>query len=205
MSNFIVGLTGGIGSGKTTIAKMFFELGIDIVDADIVAREVVEANTPALKAIEVRFGPDILLPNGELDRNHLRDKIFANEADKQWLNQLLHPLIRQSMTKQLQQANSPYCLLVAPLLIENDLGYLTHRILVVDVIESVQLSRTLQRDKNSSTATIKAIIASQVSRTKRLAVADDVIDNCHSDLVLIKNKVNALHQFYLGLNAEISS
>lgn len=203
MSNFIVGLTGGIGSGKTTVADMFAALGVDIIDADVVAREVVKVNSPALITIVKHFGSSIILANGELDRNKLRSKIFANEKDKHWLNQLLHPLIRQLMTQQLEQATSPYCLLVAPLLIENKLTHLTNRVLVVDVDEASQLSRTLQRD-NSSADTIKAIMASQVSRKLRLAAADNVIDNKHTDLSLVKSKVEALHQFYLGLVAQIS-
>ena len=191
MSAFIVGLTGGIGSGKTTIANLFNELGIDIIDADIVARQVVAPNSPALQSIVDRFGPDYLDRSGNLNRTLLRTRIFSHDEDKRWLNNLLHPLIRQTLLDELKQAQSPYCLLVAPLLIENNLHALVDRVLVIDVDESVQLSRTLKRDA-SNEAEIKAIIASQISRDKRLVAADDVINN--NDPALNEKLANAKQQ-----------
>ena len=121
-----IGLTGGIGSGKTTIANMFADLGIDIIDADIVAREVVEPNSPALAHISAHFGPEFIQADGYLDRTRLRSHIFSHEQDKRWLNNLLHPLIRASILAKIQQSESAYCLLVAPLLIENNLQANNH-------------------------------------------------------------------------------
>ena len=197
MSALIVGLTGGIGSGKTTVANLFNELGIDIVDADIVARQVVAPNSPALQSIVDRFGPDYLDSSGHLNRALLRTRIFSHDEDKHWLNNLLHPLIRQTLLDELKQARSPYCLLVAPLLIENNLHTLVDRVLVIDVDESVQLARTLKRD-TSNESEIKAIIASQISRDKRLLAADDVINNNHSDL---NNKLTNTRQQVLKLDS----
>jgi len=199
MSKLIIGLTGGIGSGKTTITNMFIEKHIDVIDADIIAREVVAPNSPALSAIKKKFGPAFIQPNGQLNRALLRTKIFSNAADKSWLNALLHPLIRAQTIAQTAAAESPYCLLVAPLLVENNLVSLVTRVLVVDVSEHTQLTRTLQRDKTSSEKEIKAIIASQTSRDNRLNAADDVINNDGSELSLIKERVTELHQQYLLL------
>ncbi len=195
MSQYIVGLTGGIGSGKTTIANMFIDLGINIVDADIIARQVVAPDSPALTAISQHFGKAFIQADGQLNRALLRSQIFSHPADKTWLNNLLHPLIRKDMITQLQAATSPYCLLVAPLLIENQLDSLVNRVLVVDVSEALQVSRTQQRD-TSSADEIKAIIASQASRTSRLAAADDVIDNSQEQLSKVQLQVADLDRFY---------
>ena len=194
----IIGLTGGIGSGKTTVANFFIELGIDIVDADIVAREVVEPNSKGLSAIIEHFGSAILADDGTLNRAELRTRIFSNEADKQWLNQLLHPLIREQIFAQLGQTKSPYKLLIAPLLIENGLHEKVDRVLVVDIPKEQQLARTLKRD-NSSTAIIENIINSQVTREQRLTHADDIVDNSGTDLTKVKQQVAKLHQKYLTL------
>jgi dephospho-CoA kinase len=214
VSQIIIGLTGGIGSGKTTIANMFATLGIDIIDADIIAREVVQPNSPGLTLIKQHFGDKFILDDGNLNRALLREKIFSCEHEKKWLNDLLHPLIRQSITSQLELATSPYCLLVAPLLIENKLDALVHKILVIDVTESVQLARTLKRDK-SNEQVIKSIMASQLSRTDRLSAADDVINNndeCNQALNKVGtscskselyNQVEELHQKYLQLNKSL--
>lgn len=198
MSKFIVGLTGGIGSGKTTIANLFSEFKIDIIDADIVAREVVQPGMPALKKIIQYFGKDIVQLNGELDRAKLRKKIFNNNENKLWLNKLLHPLIRQAILDQLAQATSQYCILVAPLLLENKLTPLVNKVLVIDVDEETQINRTILRDNNSHTL-IKSIIDSQISRTERLAQADDIIDNQTLSIESLKQRVNTLHQQYIAL------
>lgn len=195
MTSFIVGLTGGIGSGKTTVANMFAQLGIDIIDADIVARQVVEPNTPALLSIIEHFGDDYLDGSGQLNRALLRSRIFSFPKDKAWLNQLLHPIIRNKILEDIKLSNSAYCLLVAPLLLENKLDNLVDRVLVIDIKESVQMIRTLKRD-TSGEAEIKSIIASQMSRNKRLAAADDVIDNSHCDLNLTKEQVSHLDSLY---------
>jgi len=198
MSKLIIGLTGGIGSGKTTITNYFEELGIDIIDADVIAREVVAVNSPALKAIAEHFGNEYLKADGQLNRALLRSRIFSNESDKIWLNELLHPLIRLGIVDKTKSAKSFYCILVAPLLIENNLLALVERVLIVDVSEATQISRTLLRD-SSSAKEIKAIIASQTSREVRIQAADDIINNDDSSLAEIKSAVLALNQKYLTL------
>lgn len=198
MTNFVIGLTGGIGSGKTTIANLFAQYDIEIVDADIVAREVVASGQPALVKISEHFGSDILLSNGELNRALLREKIFTNELEKTWLNNLLHPLIRQEILKKISKTKSGYCLLVAPLLLENKLNHCVDRILVIDVDENTQITRTSSRD-NNSTAQVKSIIASQISRKKRLQQADDIINNQINDKRQIAVQVGKLHKKYLQL------
>ncbi|HBY84441.1 MAG TPA: dephospho-CoA kinase [Colwellia sp.] len=198
MSKLIIGLTGGIGSGKTTIANYFVELGVEIIDADIIAREVVAVDSPALKAIAHHFGNDYLLADGQLNRTLLRSRIFSNEADKIWLNNLLHPSIRFNIVKQTKEAKSAYCILVAPLLIENNLLELIDRLLIVDVSETTQISRTLLRDC-SSEQEVKAIMASQTSREARVNIADDIINNNDSSLSEIKTAVLSLDKKYLAL------
>lgn len=197
--SYVVAITGGIGSGKTTVADTFHNNhNIDIVDADIIAREVVEPNTKGLIAITEHFGDSILLPNGTLNRAELRQQIFSNTIEKTWLNNLLHPLIREEMQHQISLSTSPYTLLVVPLLVENQLQYLANRILVVDVLEQTQINRTTSRDK-VDTKQVKAILASQASREERLALADDIIKNDHniSDL---DNEITLLHNKYLLLS-----
>lgn len=196
---FTVALTGGIGSGKSTIANAFAALGVEIIDADAIARDVVEPGTPALQAIVKRHGESILTPEGTLYRARLREIIFQQPQEKNWLNQLLHPLIN-SRTQQLKMlATSPYVLWVVPLLVENGLQHQANRILVVDVDEATQLQRTQQRD-GISLAQAQNILAAQASRQQRLACADDIIDNSGtSDDAL--PRVAELHQRYLRLAA----
>ncbi|WP_230622236.1 dephospho-CoA kinase [Aggregatibacter sp. Marseille-P9115] len=198
---YVVGLTGGIGSGKSTIAELFAELGVPIIDADLVARQVVEKGSPLLAKIAAHFGPEILLEDGALNRAALREKIFANETQKDWLNQLLHPAIRHEMLRQLAAQQAPYCIFMVPLLIENNLTALCQRILVVDVLEHTQVERACQRD-NNQVEQIKRIMQSQVRRQERLKYADDVINN-NEDLIAslpqLKQKVLDLHHLYLQL------
>ncbi len=194
----VIGLTGGIGSGKTTVADEFAKLGVTLVDADLIAREVVEPGAPALDSITARFGADILDENGALNRAALRQIVFAKQEHKLWLEQLLHPLIRELIDSRITQATSPYCILVSPLLLETDQVKLVQRILVVDVSEKIQLDRTLARDR-SNVETIKAIIASQLNREARLAKADDVIVN-EGSMEELKDKVGALHSLYLDMS-----
>ncbi|MGO4893958.1 dephospho-CoA kinase [Flavobacterium sp. W21_SRS_FM6] len=197
MSTYVVGVSGGIGSGKTTVTNLFAELGIDIIDADVIAREVVAPQTLGLNAIVAKLGQDILDNHGHLNRALLRQLVFTQPDLKEWLNQLLHPLIREQMQKQTQGASSPYCILSVPLLVENQ-GYKTvDRVLIVDVSEATQLQRTVLRD-NSNVEQISAIMRAQASREQRLAVADDVIENEGSEQELIE-KVAQLHQLYLSL------
>ncbi|MEI6894898.1 MAG: dephospho-CoA kinase [Colwellia sp.] len=198
MSKLVIGLTGGIGSGKTTITHCFQKLGVEIIDADIIAREVVSVNSPALTAIAQHFGSEYLAADGQLNRALLRSQIFANEADKHWLNALLHPLIRTRIISQTKSAKSLYCLLVAPLLIENNLHALVDRILVVDVSEKTQLKRTLLRD-NSSEQEVRSIIASQATRSQRKQAADDIIDNDEVYIADIEKVVILLDKKYLSL------
>jgi dephospho-CoA kinase len=195
MAKYIVGLTGGIGSGKTTVSNMFVELGVEVIDADIVARQVVAPNSEALAIIVEHFGQNILQKNGKLNRSALRSKIFSNDKEKQWLNALLHPLIRQNILNDLLLASGDYCILSAPLLLENNLQALVNRILVIDVSEETQLSRTCQRD-NSNQQEVKSIINSQISREKRLTFADDIINNESNDLNEVLTQVNALDKRY---------
>ncbi|AIA76276.1 dephospho-CoA kinase [Halomonas campaniensis] len=174
----IIGLTGGIGSGKSTVARAFGELGIGWVDADDVAREVVAVGEPALAAIAEHFGTDVLNSDGTLNRSALRTIIFEDPAQRQWLESVTHPKIRERLLLHLDrlQAQSPYVLLVSPLLFESGQDKLVNRTLVIDVPESLQLSRTLARD-GVSESQVRAILAAQLPREERLAKGNDVIDN----------------------------
>ncbi|RJG50047.1 dephospho-CoA kinase [Motilimonas pumila] len=187
----IIGLTGGIGSGKSSASRFFSDLGIEIVDADVVAREVVEPGSPALMAIEEKFGPSILQQNNHLDRKRLRELTFSNQANKSWLNQLLHPLIRERILSQLKACKGPYALLEAPLLLENNLQQYTDAVIVVDLPEQAQLQRACERD-NSQAKQIRAIMNAQISRPERLTRAQFVLDNS-SDLSWLKSQVNKIH------------
>lgn len=195
-SRFIVGLTGGIGSGKSAVARCFEQLGIVVVDADIAARKVVEPGTPALAAITEHFGADMLLSDGQLDRAALRQRIFSDGAAKTWLEQLLHPLISTWIWQQLEAASSPYAVLESPLLLETTQHQRVNRVLVVDVPEAVQIARATARDSNSEDQ-IRAIMANQMPRAERLARADDVIDNSGS-LEQLQQQVAILHRKYVS-------
>ncbi len=187
---YIVGLTGGIGSGKSTIANLFALLDVPIIDADVVAREVVQKGSPLLIKIVEHFGQHILDKQGNLDRTVLRQIVFHSEQEKKWLNQLLHPAIRAEMLRQLEAVSAPYVLWVVPLLIENKLSEFCDRVLVVDVLPDIQLERAIKRDE-SKAETIQNIIAAQVDRQTRLNYADDVIEN---NLPLEENAINLAHQ-----------
>ena len=203
MSQFIVGLTGGIGSGKTTVANLFAKHGITLVDADIVARQVVQPDSRGLRAISAHFGPTILLPNGELDRAKLREQIFSTPSEREWLNQLLHPMIREEMLTQVANADSTYVILVAPLLFENGLDRLVNRTLLVDISPELQIQRTSERD-NVSSEQVNNIINSQWSRADKLAKADDIIDN-QGQISALECAVLALHQKYLQLSGNATT
>ncbi|MDD1782274.1 dephospho-CoA kinase [Enterovibrio sp. ZSDZ35] len=197
--SLVIGVTGGIGSGKSTVADLFAAKGIDVIDADIIARQVVEPGTPGLNAIEKKFGRSMLTSEGALNRSALRAHVFSHPEDKAWLNALLHPKIREAMIEQTQQSTTPYCLLVVPLLVENGLQSLCQRVLVVDVSENTQIKRTGLRD-NSSVEQVKNILNAQASRTERLAIADDIVNNDGDDKELIP-QIDALHAQYLQLAA----
>jgi len=196
---FIVALTGGIGSGKSTVASAFSRLGVDIVDADIIARQVVEPGQPALAALHSKFGDSVLLPDGGLNRAGLRHIIFNSADDKRWVNNLLHPLIHAETQRQLALARSAWCLWVVPLLVENDLHHLANRVLVVDVDRETQLTRTMARD-GIGREQAENILAAQATREARLAAADDIIDNSTSPDA-VEAYVATLNQRYLALAA----
>ena len=200
MSRFIVGLTGGIGSGKTTVANEFANFGVELVDADVVAREVVEPGSDCLQQISQRFGEQILLADGQLDRSQLREIIFAEPAQKQWLNQLMHPAIRQLMLAQLQQAQSAYVLLIAPLLFENNLQRYTNTTLVVDINEQLQCQRTSQRDRVSQQQ-VQQIIASQLPRQQRLSQADFVLNN-EQPWPEVQQQIALLHKKFMDFSQQ---
>ena len=193
----IIGLTGGIGSGKTAASDHFMKLGVDIVDADVIAREIVKPNSKTLNKVADQFGADILLENGELNRAKLRERIFTSDDDKQALNSIMQPAIRYALLEQLNKARSEYVILSAPLLLENGLEKYCQRVLVIDVPVETQLQRASSRDTVSSNQ-IQSIIDSQIDRTSRLSKADDVIANSE-DLTHLSKQVTQLHNKYLTL------
>lgn len=201
MSKFVVGLTGGIGSGKTAVSDRFQALGIVIVDADIASRVVVEPGKPALQEIQKHFGATIIQADGSLDRAALREKVFKDEQERKWLEQLLHPLINEQIRKELSTSSSPYTILVSPLLIETGQFRFTHRILVVDVPLEKQVERTMVRDNNSEEQ-VRNIIKAQTSRDERVASADDIILN-DGDLDKLDKSVADLHAKYSAMALQI--
>lgn len=197
--NYMIGLTGGIGSGKSTVANLFAELGVTVIDADVIAREVVVPNSAALKQIVARFGTAILDSTGQLNRARLRDRIFqaSDESKKErlWLEQLLHPMIFDEIKHRAQQSTSPYCIAVIPLLLETKFHFPVDRILVVDTPLELQRQRVQQRD-NHSDHFIDAILNTQCTREERLKAADDVIVN-DKGIIELKQQIEKLHADYL--------
>ncbi|SFC44731.1 dephospho-CoA kinase [Pseudoalteromonas denitrificans] len=193
----VIGLTGGIGSGKSAVSSKFEQIGITIVDADIVAREVVALGSDGLNKISAHFGLGILNSDKTLNRAKLREIIFKDEKQKIWLNNLMHPMIRTQITLKLEQAKSPYVILVAPLLFENNLDKLCQRTLLIDVPVALQIDRTTSRDKVSSEQ-VKSIIASQMPREQKQALADDILNNSQV-LSYTEQEAEALHLTYLEL------
>lgn len=188
-----IGLTGGIGSGKSAASRLFEKLGVPVIDADQVARDVVKPDQPALVEIQQHFGPEVITPQGELNRRWLRQYVFDHPKERQWLESLLHPLIRQNILNWLlTQQQHPYVLLTSPLLLETDQHQLVDAIIVVDVPESLQLQRTCDRDDMSPEAAQK-IINTQIKRADRLERADFILDNS-SDLHQLEQQVIALNQ-----------
>jgi len=193
----IVGLTGGIGSGKSTVAEKFRQLGIDMVDADYASRAVVEPGMPALKAISEHFGNDILHADGNLNRAALRTIIFSDPKQKIWLESLLHPLIREWIIEQLSQSKSPYVILESPLLLETDQHQLVDKVVLVDLPVELQIERACARDGNLADQ-IQRIIDSQMPRQDKLSRADIVFDNSQP-LETVNERVTALHHQFLAL------
>jgi len=196
---FIIGLTGGIGSGKSTVEKMFRDLDIEVIDADSITHAICKPGEPGYQAITEHFGADILQSNGQIDRLKLRALAFDHENERRWLEQTLHPLIRQSMFEQAEKATSPYCILSIPLLTETQNFEQINRVLVIDAPEELQITRSCKRDNNDMNQ-IHKIMATQNSREQRLAYADDVILNDGS-LEELQHEVQQLHTCYLKLIA----
>lgn len=193
----VVGLTGGIGSGKSTVARLFGALGVHWVDADNVAREVVEPGTPALEQIAGHFGPDILLPDGGLDRAALRRVVFDAPEERAWLEGLLHPVIREELVRQLHPEDYalPYVLLVSPLLLETNQHELVDKVVVVDVPVATQIERTMARDDNTRDQ-VQRIIDAQIPREQRLQKADEVVDN-NRPVSEVEQRVDELHKQFM--------
>lgn len=198
MAKFVVGITGGIGSGKTAVSDRFRELGVTVVDADVAARAVVEPGQPGLDDITARFGTGILNGDGTLDRAALRAHVFENPAERHWLERTLHPRINRLIADDLAAAASAYAVLVNPLMRGRDPR--ADRILVVDVPEELQIARTVARDSVDEEQT-RAIIASQLDRASRRHLADDLVSNDGS-LADLHAEVDRLHRCYLELAAQ---
>ena len=199
---FVVGITGGIGSGKSAVTDHLETLGITVVDSDKVARVVVEPGTPGLAAIAEHFGEDILLADGRLDRAALRKIVFDNPDERKVLEGITHPRIRDEISRQLSEANSPYVVLSSPLLLESGQNTFADYVVVVDVPEEVQLTRTMARDSNSE-ALVKQIMAAQLDRKTRLSRADTSIMNDGS-LDALYERVKKLHEDLLARAAAAS-
>jgi dephospho-CoA kinase len=196
----IIGLTGGIGSGKSTVARRFEALGVPVIDADAIARQLVAPGEPALRDIAAVFGAHVITSAGELDRAQLRARVFANPDERQALEAILHPKVRGEIQRRIAALSAEYCILSIPLLIESGWQDSVQRVLVVDCPAAVQLERAAQRD-GASRANIQAIMDNQVDRQTRLAAADDVITNDGS-LAALHAQVDALHQRYRALASE---
>jgi dephospho-CoA kinase len=194
----VIGLTGGIGSGKSTIAKLFAERGVPIIDTDLIARELTKPNQAAFSSIVKHMGQDILLADGTLNRAKLRDLVFADPKQRRWLENLLHPLIRKAMEKEINELDAPYCIAVIPLLFEVEFYSLVNRILVVDAPEALQIERVIARDKISK-SDVQAILRTQASREDRVARAHDVILN-EGKLEDVIPQVEKLHKMYLQMS-----
>jgi dephospho-CoA kinase len=192
-----VGLTGGIGSGKSCVAQWFQRLGVDIIDADKIAHLITEPNTYSFETIIEHFGNCIVDKNGNLDRSALRQRVFQSPDERRWLENLLHPIIRESIKSRINKVNSPYCVIVIPLLAEsNNIDYLD-RICVISTTEALQIKRVTQRD-NISASDASKILAAQASNQARLKIADDVIEN-NADIDSLRTQVAHLNQKYLDL------
>jgi dephospho-CoA kinase len=198
----VVGLTGGIASGKSVVAAMFVALGAGLVDTDVIAREVVAPGEPGLKAVRDAFGAAILLPSGDLDRPALRSLVFADAAKRQRLESLLHPLIRARTLRKLEEIGTPYAIVAVPLLVETNFGRLVDRVLVVDCPEHLQLERLMRRDALPRAEAL-AMIRAQADSATRLKVAHDVIDNSGTREAT-RSQVEQLNRRYLELAAQAS-
>ena len=195
-----IGLTGGIGSGKSTVAALFAARNIPVIDADTIAHRLTLPNTPATQQIARVLGVGIIASDGSIDRERLAQRVFANRAERARLEEILHPLIRAEMQREQENLHAPYCLLVIPLLVEAGQRDLVDRVLVVDVPENIQIARAQARDGRGETE-IRAILGAQASRDQRLKMADDCITN-DDDLLALNAQIESLHLKYLALAAE---
>lgn len=191
-----VGLTGGIGSGKSTVSSIFSRLGVPVIDADQIARSLVEPGTDALSKLTAHFGEEIL-NQGQLDRRRLRELIFTDEAAKEWVEALLHPLVKREMLSRADQQDSAYVVLEIPLLFEAGYQNLLDRVLVIDVPPALQVDRVVSRDEVPQSQ-VESVIRAQISAKARLKQANDVIDNTGS-LEQLREQVEALHRKYLEM------
>jgi dephospho-CoA kinase len=192
-----IGLTGGIGSGKSEAARCFAELGAPVIDTDVIARELVEPGQPALAEIAAAFGESVLDTAGRLDRGKLRQQVFSDPEKRSTLEGILHPRIRARTETLAGQANAPYCIIVIPLLVETAGDYALDRVLVIDSPAELQYQRVALRD-GLSDREIKAILDVQANRQQRLQAADDIVLNDGS-VDELRTKIEALHRFYLGI------
>lgn len=197
MSEFRVGLIGGIASGKSLVAGMFADRGVPVIDTDVIAREVVQPGKPALAEIERAFGPEVIAADGTLDRRRLRELVFVDEDKRRKLEGILHPRIRDAAVEQSASAGGPYQIIVVPLLVGSPMQTLMNRILAVDCKVETQVRRLQERDAESATQA-RRMIAAQASREERLAIADDVVANDGS-IAETARQVDDLHALYLGL------
>jgi len=195
MKPLCIGLTGGIGSGKTTVANLFVKLGVPIIDADVIAHEITKPNQMAYQKIIDHFGKNILNPDQAINRKKLREIIFENIQEKKWLENLLHPLIRQVMRDQIKKIKAPYCICVIPLLAESTGIDFIHRVLVIDTPLEMQIERAKKRDA-ATEHEIQKIMDAQADQHSRLKIADDVLVN-DGNLKVLEDKINDLHQQYL--------
>jgi len=195
---FVLGITGGIGSGKTAVTDIFSELNIDVIDADIASRKAVEKGSSSLKEIEDHFGSEIILNDGNLDRQKLREVIFDKEEEKDWLEKLLHPQILKIINSELAESRTSYTILVSPLLFETGQYKLCSRTLLVDVEEKLQIARASKRD-NVSEEQIKSIIEAQMSRSEKITLANDIVTN-NGTLEDLRKEIISLHNNYLKLS-----
>lgn len=195
-----IGLTGGIGSGKSTVAGLFADLGVPVIDADTISRRLTQPGTAATARILESFGPAVAGPDGGIHRQQLAAHVFNNPAERLRLEAILHPLIRQSMEMEIRALDAPYCLLVIPLLVEARQQDLVDRVLVVDTDETLQMQRVHQRDQRSAAET-QAILNAQLPRQMRRDAANDLITN-NGDLAGLRRQVEALHMRYTTMAAE---
>lgn len=198
---FVVGLTGGIGCGKSSASQFFSDLGIDVIDTDVIARQLTQPNGSAISLIQNTFGSSVIAADGALDRNKMRDLIFANSELRHKLEQILHPLILKEVIRRIKQSHAPYVIVVIPLLFEtNDYNHLIRHILVIDCDEQQQLLRTMERS-NLSEQKVRSIMATQVTRETRIQKADDVILN-NQNIEYLKAQILLLHHKYLALSKD---